>query len=421
MELYSFNHEYGFYFGIKRRLSVLFVLDVYIWGMKLLPIGKAEFEGLRVPNALGASDVYVDKTEQIHKLVYENKYVFLSRPRRFGKSLLVSTLECLFQGKQQLFEGLWVANQWDWSVQYPVIRIDFSSVTDVKTNLPASLDQYMALQAMLLGVELRTQGAVGKLQELIIRLYQKTGQKVVVLVDEYDKPIRGSLHDKPQVEVNRALLNDFYVMLKSCERFLHFVFLTGVSKLAKRSAFSGLNNLDDLSLDAKYSSILGFTDAEINQYFHDWLQSWANAEGVAFGIIRKRLADWYNGYSWLGSDNVYNPWSVLNALKQQSFRAYWHATGSPEFYTKLMIKEKIHLPDLAGSWHSAELQYYDDTVDPHAFSVLWQDGYLTIKDVKSIDIDHEEYLLGWANQEICRQMLICYLTDVQRSTKRITL
>jgi len=379
--------------------------------MKRLPVSIADFEGLRQTRQGHPGFVYVDKTQLVHRLVSESKYVFLSRPRRFGKSLLVSTLDCLFQGKRSLFEGLWIADQWDWATTHPVIKVDFNSVTDIKAGFASALEAYIDLQAQLLGLSLQRKGANAKLQELIILLYQQTGQKVVVLIDEYDKPITELLQHVPMAEANRDLLKDFYTILKGSEQFLHFVLLTGVSKIGKLSVFSGLNNLKDITLNPKYTTLLGYTDVEVDHYFGEHLQAWAAAQGNPYDALRTSFRNWYNGYSWGGLEKLYNPWSVLNALDDFILSDYWYATGTPKFLIDGMKQSKTHLPNLEGFWTTRSLHDSASLENLDVLSLLWQTGYLSIKASRSSDTGEPDYLLGIPNYEVRKALLVSYLAD----------
>ena len=294
--------------------------------MKLLPLGFSEFEDIRQPDSPGVAYVYVDKTEGIHHLVTENKFVFFSRPRRFGKSLLLSTIASLFEGKQALFEGLWIANQWDWQAPpNPVVRIDFTDVLAEAHDLTEGLLIYLDGLGQSFQLTLTSQTPAGKLKQLIQGLHQSTGQKVVVLVDEYDKPITDFLENVPQAQANRSILQEFFVVLKSNSRFVRFLLLTGVSKFGQVSVFSGLNQLNDISLDARHASLLGYTAQELTQCFDAHFQAWATAKNREVAVLHKQFAYWYNGYSWGGDTPVYNPWSVMKALGKQAISAAFNA------------------------------------------------------------------------------------------------
>jgi len=317
----------------------------------------------------------------------------------------------LFQGKQSLFEGLWIANRWDWASSHPVIRIDFNTVTNIRTDLSKGLADYLDLQALLLGVELQKTEANAKLLELIVKLYQQTGQKVVVLVDEYDKPMIELLGNVPQALENREILHDFYTILKGSERFLRFVLLTGVSKFSKLSLFSGLNNLVDVSLDPAYSSLLGYTRTELDQYFGEYIQAWAEAKNSSYASLRAALTDRYNGYSWSGSSQVFNPWSVMSALKVQKFGSYWYSTGTPSFLMEVLKSQQVHLPQLEGFGATKELQDAAALEQLNAHSLLWQTGYLTVKEVKEEGTETPEFLLGFPTREVRESLLVSYLSD----------
>ena len=263
--------------------------------MKKLPIGIQSFEKLRTDNF-----IYVDKTEYIYELTKENGYYFISRPRRFGKSLLVDTIKCLFEGKKELFEGLFIYDKWNWEEKYPVIRIDFSiDRVSNKEELNGLVNYLIDDYAKLYNVEVSGYSVNQKFRGLIIQLNEKYKNKVVVLVDEYDKPILDNIEKDNVLEIRDAL-RDVYGILKPMDNYLKFVLLTGVSKFSKVSIFSGLNNLNDITIDDNFSGICGYKEEDLDKYFREYLN----------GVDRELLRLWYNGYSW-GGDRVYNPFDIL--------------------------------------------------------------------------------------------------------------
>jgi len=372
--------------------------------MELLPLGISSFKELRTSNEDGQRYVYVDKTEGIRQLVKEYRFVFLSRPRRFGKSLLISTIECLFSGQKALFEGLWIENHWNWAASHPVLRIDFNYIVEQQVPLAEALSIYLHQLAQAHQVELTHPGVGGQFRQLYQQLYQKTGQKVVVLIDEYDKAITDYLDDMPTAEANRSLLRHFFVVLKGAEEMLRFVLFTGVSKIGKLSVFSGLNLLEDISLDAQFANLLGYTEKEIDYHFGNRLKSWAIEMGCTYSQILEIIAQWYNGYSWGGPENVYNPWSFMNALKKKKIRAFWHETGTPKFLIDALKQQALPLPNLEGFWATEDLQGSASLEDMNARSLLWQTGYLTVKGMRGHD-DDTEYQLGLPNREVRKAMM----------------
>ncbi|MDR2382515.1 MAG: AAA family ATPase, partial [Prevotellaceae bacterium] len=261
---------------------------------KKLPTGIQSFSDIRNKNYL-----YVDKTEIIYKMVTEGKVYFLSRPRRFGKSVLVSTLDALFSGRKELFEGLFIYDKWNWTQQYPVIRLDFSGLT-VKT--PVELEESLAafVKSTAIQYDISVLDAPYKFQfgELIKILHQSTGRQVVVLVDEYDKPIIDHLSNKETLEANKEILHDFYQVLKASDEYIKFIFLTGVSKFSGLSVFSALNNIVDITLNRKYAALCGYTQEELEYYFTDYLDEIAEYECISRNELLDKIKFWYNGYSW---------------------------------------------------------------------------------------------------------------------------
>ncbi len=289
--------------------------------MKKLPIGIQTFHRL-----IREGYCYVDKTPLIHEMVESGRYYFLSRPRRFGKSLLVSTLKSAFQGEKALFDGLYLEHQWDWDRRHPVVHISLGGgVVEDREMLDAKLNEFIETHLEQHEIELNSASLSGRFSELIRRLHDKYQQPVVVLVDEYDKPILdGIVADQPaRALAMREGLKSFYSVIKESDEYLQFVLLTGVSKFSKVSLFSGLNNLEDITLNARYATLCGYTEAELSTVFADYLVD----------VDLEALRDWYNGYNFLG-DKVYNPYDVLLYLKNRVFRAYWFETASPSFLIK---------------------------------------------------------------------------------------
>ena len=284
--------------------------------MKNLPIGIQTLPKLRENNC-----VYVDKTEIIHRLVTTGTYYFLSRPRRFGKSLLVSTLKELFQANKPVFEGLWIENNWDWSKKNPVLHFAFDIYEYDAIGLENLLRLTLQQKANDFGVVLTRTGIKGMFAELIHNVYEKHGQ-VVLLIDEYDKPVIDYMefNKMDKAKENRDILREFYGAVKSSDEYLEFVFITGISKFAKMSLFSHLNNLQDITLQSKYATLVGYTQNEIEHYFEDYLKeievnlSYTREELIA------QMKIWYNGYSWDGISRVYNPFGTLNFSQMEGFK-----------------------------------------------------------------------------------------------------
>ena len=365
---------------------------------KLLPIGIQTFSRLREDGAY-----YVDKTRLLLSLVRGGSRYFLSRPRRFGKSLLVSTLKELFEGNEALFEGLYIHGAWDWSRRYPVVRLDFSTGGYEK---PLRVGQ--DIQEQLQGIEADAGMEYGggdaplRLRHLIRKLRRETGERVVVLVDEYDKPILDALHVPPVACANRDLLRELYATIKATDEDIRFAFLTGVSKFSKVNLFSGLNNLDDITLDPRYSSLCGYTDEDIDTVFAPELE----------GLDRARIREWYNGYSWLGEEKVYNPFDVLLLFAKREFGAWWFQTGTPDFLLRTMVRRGLSSVKLEGMLASAALLDAFDVEHIATEALLFQTGYLTILGNESRH-GNVFYRLGYPNREVRQSLndsLLEYLT-----------
>jgi hypothetical protein len=367
--------------------------------MKKLPIGVQAFEVMRTQGF-----VYVDKTEWIHQLATEGMYYFLARPRRFGKSLLVSTLKCLFEAKRELFKGLWIAEpgRWEWQA-HPVVMIDFNGIAlDTPARLEADLSRSLDTQARQAGLVMENPTLVSRFGELILGLSHQTGMPVVVLIDEYDKPLVEHLGKGEAglaiARANRDLLRSFYGVLKEAgvAAVTRFVLLTGVSRFSRVSVFSALNNLQDISMSAQYAALLGYTQDELKDCFREHIARFADETGQTFAQVVATLAQHYNGYQFSTRNHkVYNPFSTLNALKEMEFRNYWFETGTPTFLVNLLKQERY---DLAALERRAVDQSIFTTFDldelvPEA--LLFQTGYLTIADVRD-DI----YTLDYPNQEV---------------------
>ena len=283
-----------------------------------LPIGIQDFATIR-----SEGFYYVDKTPLIRQLVSAGRHYFLSRPRRFGKSLLVDTLSALFAGQEDLFRGLDIHDHWDWSVTHPVVRLSFDGKYDTPAEIDGDVIEQLEAVEDEYGLTPAQASNTGprRLRNILRRVHQKTGQQVVVLVDEYDKPILDGLPDLDQAHANRDYLQGFYGIIKGSAAHVRFVFVTGVSMFSKVSLFSGLNNLKDISLDPRFATICGYTDADIDTVFAPELD----------GLDRDEIRSWYNGYNWRGTARLYNPFDVLLLFNDREFEPYWFETGSPTF------------------------------------------------------------------------------------------
>ncbi len=357
--------------------------------MKKLPIGIQTFSTI-----IKSNYCYVDKTPLIATLADQGRFYFLSRPRRFGKSLLIDTIADAFLGKKDLFKGLFLENNWDWKKTYPVVRIDFAQgVIKSLTRLEDRMMKILATQAEQFGISLSCTHVEDCFEELIHKLAQQTGQQVVVLVDEYDKPILDNISDLETARELRDGLRNFYSVLKAQGAHLRFVMLTGVSKFSKVSLFSGLNNLEDITLDPRFGTLCGYTQTELEAIFHEYLKT----------ADLHQMKAWYNGYNFF-SDPVYNPFDVLLYLRNYQFKPYWFETGTPTFLLDLLMEKKIFIPVLENLTAGEELlgSFDIDFIEPE--TLLFQTGYLTIIQKEHL-FDHEYvYHLGFPNHEVKKSL-----------------
>ena len=365
--------------------------------MKKLPVGIQSFEQI-----VHEGYIYLDKTHDIYNLIENGRYYFLSRPRRFGKSLLVSTLRCLFEGKKELFNGLWIQDKWQWE-KHPVVMIDFNGIPHFsQEELKTSLEYNLEKIAQEYDIELKAPVLGSKFKELIITLSKKYGSNVVILIDEYDKPIIDHIgKGKERLEIaqdNRDILKSFYGAIKEADvaNATRFVLLTGVSKFSQVSIFSELNNLADITMDARYCAMLGVTDEEIGRYFGDRIENIASAQGLSRENALTKLRDYYNGYRFSEEDTkVYNPFSVLRCFDEGRFKNYWFETGTPTFLVNLIKENNYYIPDIENlELRESGFSTYD-IEDLRIEPLLFQTGYITIK-----DLHRTIYTLGYPNQEV---------------------
>ncbi len=353
--------------------------------MKKLPVGISTFSQI-IENDF----IYVDKTLLLKNLIDRGKYFFLSRPRRFGKSVLVDTIKELFEGNKPLFEGLHIENHWNWDIHYPVVSISFAKgiVEDVE-HLQQFIEAILDENQSRLGLNCEKGYDMASYFSNVIGEAKKVyGQNVVVLVDEYDKPLLDNLADEKAGAIRDAL-RSFYSVIKDQDANVQFAFLTGVSKFSKVSVFSGLNNLRDITLSKAYSALCGYTQEELEHCFAEYLQE-TNLE---------RVKQWYNGYNWTG-EKVYNPFDILLFLEEnQEFRPYWFETGTPTFLLELLKASYYHVPDFENLEASGEMLNSFDIDNLKLEAVLFQTGYLTIKEV-NVEFEEPIYLLGFPNREV---------------------
>ena len=360
----------------------------------LYPIGIQNFEDIR-----RGGYVYVDKTSLIHKLATTGKYYFLSRPRRFGKSLLISTMEAYFQGKKALFDGLAIASlEKDWT-EYPVLHFDLggASYTDMDA-LNDKLGRQLDTLESRFGVVKKYKTLAVRFDNLIECAFNKTGRQVVILVDEYDKPVIDNLDNPDLQDKLRETLRGFYGVMKSKDGFIRFGFLTGVTKIGKMSVFSDLNNLTDISIDKEYSDICGVSESDLKVYFAESVRELAEANGLTEEECRQKLALMYDGYHFHPKAvGVYNPFSLLNTFKAREFKEYWFETGTPSFLVKVMKKTSYDVTRLSSDLVGSSLLTDVNTAFLNPVPLLYQSGYLTIK---GFDPRFNLYTLGFPNMEV---------------------
>ena len=373
-----------------------------------LPIGMQTFRELRERDCY-----YVDKTAYIERLLAGGKHYFLSRPRRFGKSLFLDTLKEVFEGSQELFEGLHIHDGHDghdWTRRHPVVRLDFArghfgEPGYLHANVSAQLDG-MEVQA---GVRPRYDTAPERFGYLISSLHERTGQGVAVLVDEYDKPILDALAHGEVARANRDYLRGLYGTIKASDAHVRFTFLTGVSKFTKVSVFSDLNNLTDLTLDRRYSAICGYTERDLDTVFAPELS----------GLDRERVRDWYNGYRWRGAEKVYNPYDVLLLFDSREFKAHWFETGTPAFLVETLFERRVASVSLDRTMSTEDLLSAFDVDSIGTEALLFQTGYLTITGEEELG-GMPLYRLGYPNREVRQSLNRVLLRHLVRDAGRQT-
>ncbi len=356
--------------------------------MKTLPIGIQTFQKIRDKKE---NYIYIDKTDLALELVNSSGYYFLSRPRRFGKSLFLDTLKNIFEGQKEFFEGLYIYDKWDWETTYPVIKISFGAgVTQSVEELDQTILYLINENQKRLKLECDYKDSVKNcFLDLIEKAYEKYHQKVVILIDEYDKPILDNITDKELSKAIRNRLKNIYSIIKESDQYLKFVFLTGVSKFSKVSLFSGLNNLEDISLNPNYATICGYRHEDIKEHFKEWLDD----------IDMDELKKWYNGYNFLG-EGVYNPFDILLFFSRNKiYSNYWFETGNPSFLIDVLKEKQFFLPNLEDmKVNESNLSSFDiDYIKIE--TLLFQTGYLTIKEVKQ-RFNQRVYHLSYPNLEV---------------------
>ncbi len=378
--------------------------------MKKLPLGIQNFPEIRNDRY-----VYIDKTGIALDLAENGKYYFLSRPRRFGKSLFLDTLKCLFEGRKELFEGLYIYDRWDWEKKYPVIKISFGGdVFRSADYLEKCITGLLEKNERDNEVTVLNRETTGNYFRFLIEAcYRKYGMPVVVLVDEYDKPILDNITDEANAIEIRNILRGFYTSIKDSDQYIRFAFLTGVSKFSKMNLFSGLNNLRDITLSPDYAAICGYTQKNIEESFSEYLD----------GVDLEELKKWYNGYSFSGKPAhsqpacnplVYNPYDILLFFQEgKQYKSYWFETGTPTFLIDMIREKKYHLPDLENLEVTEQTLNTFDVGNIPIESLMFQTGYLTIKKTEKV-FANTVYTLSYPNFEVKNAFngyLVSHFTD----------
>ncbi len=342
---------------------------------------------------------YVDKTEVIYRLTQSGKFFFLSRPRRFGKSLMISTLESYFEGQKELFDGLWLgqAEGIDWTPR-PVLRLNFVAAQCTVDGLISLLDNQFAHWERKYGVTDNNHGLSQRFQNIIIKAARDSGQKVAILIDEYDKVLLNTMHHEQLHEEMKAILKPLYGVLKSAERHIEFAILTGVSRFSKISIFSDLNNLEDISLNSKFATICGITEDEVRRFFAPGVEAFAQEASTDFEGMMQILKDHYDGYHFARvSPDIYNPFSLILALKNTELSHRWFESGTPTFLLERINSLHEDLRNVLAPVVSARFLSNTSVNDTNLTSILFQTGYLTIK---SYDREEDTFALGIPNREV---------------------
>ncbi len=372
--------------------------------MKKLPIGISTLQEIIEENYL-----YIDKTKIALDLIERGKYYFLSRPRRFGKSLFLDTLRTIFDGDKEIFRGLYIYDKYEFS-KHPIIRISFNDGEfKTKEGFEKTLYQILDKNQRDLGISCPKEFTMsGCFKRLIEEAYNKHKQKVVILIDEYDKPILDNIEDTDIARDRREDLKNFYSVIKGSDEYLKFVFITGVSKFSKISLFSGLNNLNDITLDKRYATICGYTQNDLETSFAEHLK----------GQDFVKIAQWYNGYKWLG-EGVYNPFDILLFISNGfAYRSYWFSTATPTFLLKIIEKNRYFLPNLENITKDDSMLNSFDVDYIELETLMWQTGYLTIESMRET-ARGPRYNLTLPNQEVCISLLgsvANFLSRVQQPT-----
>ncbi len=368
------------------------------------PIGIQTFSEIINGNCL-----YIDKTKQVYDLATAGKYFFLARPRRFGKSLLVSTLNSLFSGRKELFKGLWIEDKWDWTKKHPIIYIPFNALDYHGLGLENVVCEWLHGQIKTQGLSVEGDSSSKLFKNFIEAAYQKTGKKVVVLIDEYDKSLIDYLDNDTQFEENRRFLKSFYGIMKPSDEYLEFVLLTGVSQFSKVSIFSDLNNIRDITLDKNFGDIVGISQEDLENYFEQELNTISEAKNITKEVFLDNIKSWYNGYTWDLKTKMYNPFSLLLFfVNEGQFNNYWFDTGMPYFLVSELRKHRLY--NISKLETTASVLTSFDAQNLDTACLLFQTGYLTLTDR---DEETGLYTLDFPNKEV-RHALTQYIMSSYR-------
>lgn len=373
--------------------------------IKRLPVGIQSFEKLREQDCL-----YIDKTGYIHEMIHLSNYIFLSRPRRFGKSLLVSTIQSYFEGKKDLFKGLYIDRvEKEWT-EYPVLRFSLASAKHMgKEQLEDYLLYILAENEQRFGLTSERREPNIRLANLITRVYEKTGKQVVVLIDEYDAPLLDVVHEQEQLPLLRQVMRNFYSPLKDCDPYLRFVFITGITKFSQLSIFSELNNLKNISMDPHFAALCGISVDEVKAQMADYLEDFARTKNTSVDEALEALKKQYDGYHFTPfSPDIFNPFSLLNALQDKQLKSYWFESGTPTFLIEMLRKFNV-VPSMLKPTKAVASAFDAPTENmTSVIPLLYQSGYFTIKDYNEVS---ELYVLDIPNTEIRIGLMESLLPD----------
>ena len=364
-------------------------------GKKLFPIGVQTFDDI-----VSRDYLYVDKTGYVHDIATTYKYVFLSRPRRFGKSLLSSTFHCYFEGKKELFEGLKAGEMKKEWTRHPVFHFDMSSAKHKdETQLLEELDKKLYVYEQIYGRGEKDVNVNQRLEGLVTRSFEQTGERAVIIIDEYDAPLLDVMNDKQRLEPLRYIMRNFYSPIKSLDPYLRFVFITGINKFAQLSIFSELNNLQNISMMPEYSAICGISQSEMETNMLEQIQTLADEQGISYEEALEGLKDNYDGYHFsYRSEDIYNPFSLIKALNEKRFGSYWFDTGTPTYLYERLRRNPIDETELDSLPLVPQSDFdVSPEISDNSLPMLYQTGYLTIK---SYDTRMQLYTLGYPNKEV---------------------